>query len=105
VFETLSGRRTIGRGARAVEVLDVGPTSHAAAMLAVYVPAEKLLFQGDLLRINEHGGPVVSPDANRDLDSIIRRFRLDVRTIGAVHGLNGTVEDLREAIRRGATAQ
>ncbi|HEX8455403.1 MAG TPA: MBL fold metallo-hydrolase [Longimicrobium sp.] len=104
VFETLSGRRTIGRGARAVEVLNVGPTSHAAAMLAVYVPAQKLLFQGDLLRINEQGGPVVSPDANRDLESLIRRFRLDVRTIGAVHGLNGTMDDLREAIRRGASA-
>jgi len=105
VFETLSGRRTIGRGARAVEVLDVGPTSHAAAMLAVYVPAQKLLFQGDLLRINEHGGPVVSPDATRDLDTIVRRFRLDVRTIGAVHGLNGTMDDLREALRRGTGAR
>jgi glyoxylase-like metal-dependent hydrolase (beta-lactamase superfamily II) len=104
LFETLTGRRTIGRGARAVEVLDVGPTSHAAAMLAVYVPAQKLLFQGDLLRINEHGGPVVSPGATRDLDAIIRRFRLDVRTIGAVHGLNGTMDDLRDAIRRGAAA-
>lgn len=105
VFETLSARRAIGRGARAVQVLNVGPTSHAAAMLAVYVPAQKLLFQGDLLRINEQGGPVVSPDATRDLDSIIRRFRLDVRTIGAVHGLNGTMDDLREAIRRGAAAR
>jgi hypothetical protein len=74
-------------------------------MLAVYVPAQKLLFQGDLLRLNEHGGPVVSPDATRDLDSIIRRFRLDVRTIGAVHGLNGTMDDLREALRRGAGAR
>ncbi|HEX8832241.1 MAG TPA: MBL fold metallo-hydrolase [Longimicrobium sp.] len=93
-FETLSGRRTIGQRARAVEVLNVGPTSHAAAMLAVYVPAQKLLFQGDLLRINEHGGPVASPEAKRDLAALIRRFRLDVETIGAVHGLNGTLADL-----------
>jgi glyoxylase-like metal-dependent hydrolase (beta-lactamase superfamily II) len=102
VFEVLAGRRTIGRGERAVQILNVGPTSHAASMLAVYVPSQKLLFQGDLLRINEHGGPVVSPQATRDLDGIVRRFRLDVQTIGAVHGLNGTMDDLREALRRGA---
>jgi glyoxylase-like metal-dependent hydrolase (beta-lactamase superfamily II) len=95
-FETLAGRRTIGRGPTAVEVLNVGPTSHAAAMLAVYVPAQKLLFQGDLLRINELGGRVSSPEANRDLAQLIRRFRLDVQTIGAVHGLNGTMADLPE---------
>jgi glyoxylase-like metal-dependent hydrolase (beta-lactamase superfamily II) len=98
VIETVAGRRTFGRGARAVQVLNVGPTSHAAAMLAVYVPSQKLLFQGDLLRVNEHGGPVVSPDATRDLAGIIRRFRLDVQSIGAVHGLNGTMEDLRAAL-------
>ncbi len=97
--EPLRGRRTIGTGARAVEVLDVGPTSHAAAMLAVHVPAARLLFQGDLLRINAQGGPVASPEATRDLERIVRRFRLDVRTIGAVHGVNGTVDDLRAALR------
>ena len=102
-IEPFTGRRTIGHGAGAVEVINVGPTSHAASMLAVYVPAQRLLFQGDLLRINEHGGPVVSPEATRDLDRIIRRFRLDVQTIGAVHGLNGTVEDLHAALRKGST--
>ncbi len=101
-IEPFTGRRTIGRGARAVEVINVGPTSHAASMLAVYVPAQRLLFQGDLLRINEHGGPVASPEATRDLDRIIRRFRLDVKTIGAVHGLNGTMADLRQALRMGS---
>jgi glyoxylase-like metal-dependent hydrolase (beta-lactamase superfamily II) len=100
VLEPLAGRRTIGRGARAVQVINVGPTSHAAAMLAVYVPSQKLIFQGDLLRINEQGGPVASPDATRDLENIIRRFRLDVRTIGAVHGRNGTMDDLRAALAR-----
>ena len=93
-IETVRGRRIIGRGARAVEVFDVGPSSHAASMLAVYVPSEKLLMQGDLLRINEHGGRVVSPEATADLAQIIRRLRLDVRTIGAVHGVNGTTADL-----------
>ena len=99
-METVHGRRRIGKGARSIEIIDAGPTSHASSMLVVYVPSQKLLFQGDLLRINRAGGPVVSPDATRDLDRIIRRERLDVRSIGAVHGLNGTMEDLRTALAR-----
>jgi glyoxylase-like metal-dependent hydrolase (beta-lactamase superfamily II) len=100
-FETVRARRRIGKGARSVEVIDASPTSHASSMLVVYLPSQRLLFQGDLLRINRAGGPVVSPDATRDLERIIRRERLDVRSIGAVHGLNGTMEDLRAALARG----
>jgi hypothetical protein len=65
-----------------------------------YVPSQRLLFQGDLLRINAHGGIVAGSDAARDLERIIRRFGLDVETIGAVHGLNGTMADLRTALER-----
>lgn len=104
-IEAVAGRRVIGRGPRRVEVIDVGPTSHAAAMLAVYVPAQRLLFQGDLLRINEGSGPVVSPEATRDLHRIIRRFRLDVTSIGAVHGVNGTMDDLRRALASATDAE
>lgn len=99
-IETLHGRRRIGKGSRSVEIIDVGPTSHAASMLAVYVPSQRLLFQGDLFVTNRAGDPVSTPEANRDLDRIIRRERLDVRTIGGVHGLNLTLKDLQAAISR-----
>ncbi|HEX8390826.1 MAG TPA: MBL fold metallo-hydrolase [Longimicrobium sp.] len=102
-IEGVTGRRSFPAGGSRVEVINVGPTSHAAAMLAVYVPSERLLFQGDLLRINEGSGPVMSPEATRDLDAIIRRFRLDVANIGAVHGMNGTMDDLRAALRKAET--
>jgi hypothetical protein len=93
------GALAVGVGARAVRVLDVGPTSHAAAMLAVHVPAARLLFQGDLLRINAAGGPVVAPDAARDLERVLR-LTPGVEAIGAVHGINGTPGDLRAARER-----
>jgi glyoxylase-like metal-dependent hydrolase (beta-lactamase superfamily II) len=102
-IEAVRGRRTIGRGARRVEVIEVSPTSHASSMLVVYLPEQKLLFQGDLLRINREGGPVVSPEATRDLQRIIQQFGLDVRSIGAVHGENGTPDDLRTALARGSS--
>jgi glyoxylase-like metal-dependent hydrolase (beta-lactamase superfamily II) len=101
-IETLAGRRVVGSGTRSVEILNVGPTSHASAMLAVYVPSQGLLFQGDLLRINAEGGVVAAPEAARDLEGIIRRYGLDVRVIGAVHGLNGTMADLSAAVRMGS---
>jgi hypothetical protein len=69
-------------------------------MLAVHVPAARLLFQGDLLRINAAGGPVAAPDAARDLERVLRRVR-GVEAIGAVHGMNGTPGDLRAAQARG----
>ncbi|CAN5850258.1 hypothetical protein BH24ACI5_BH24ACI5_19850 [soil metagenome] len=99
-IEPVTGRRTFGRGARSIEIIDVSPSSHAASMLAVYVPSERLLFQGDLLRVNQHGGAVMSPDATRDLARIIERFGLDVETIGAVHGRNATMADLRGVLAR-----
>jgi glyoxylase-like metal-dependent hydrolase (beta-lactamase superfamily II) len=99
-LRTVRGAMTVGAGARAVRVLDVGPTSHAAAMLAVHVPAARLLFQGDLLRINAAGGPVAAPDAARDLERVLR-LTPGVAAIGAVHGMNGTPDDLRAARERG----
>ena len=103
-IEPVRGRRTIGTGARRVELIEVSPTSHASSMLVVYLPEQKLLFQGDLLRINREGGPVSSPAATRDLQRIIDQFRLDVRSIGAVHGENGTPDDLRSALARAPSA-
>jgi glyoxylase-like metal-dependent hydrolase (beta-lactamase superfamily II) len=97
LVEVVRERRRIGRGTRVVDVLDISPTSHASSMLAVYLPGEKLLMQGDLLRINQHGGPVVSPQATADLVRVIQRFGLEVTMIGAVHGVNGTPGDLPKA--------
>ena len=68
-------------------------------MLVVHVPSQRLRFQGDQLRVNEHGGPARSPEATRDLAAIIRRHELDVATIGAVHGRNATGEELRAIVK------
>ena len=93
----VKGRRVFGKGAVKAVVIDIGPTSHAASMLAVYVPTQKLLFQGDLLRINDPGGVATAVDAANDLDRIIRTLKLDVQTIGSVHGKNGTLADVKAA--------
>ncbi|CAN5775458.1 MBL fold metallo-hydrolase [soil metagenome] len=98
-LETVARQKTIGRGATSIRVINAGPTSHAEGMLVAYLPSHKLLFQGDFLRINAAGGPALGTGIARELDDFIRRRRLDVQHIGAVHGLNGTIEELRAAAR------
>lgn len=46
--ETVSKKRLITDGTRTVELISVGPNPHTQESLVVYVPREKILFQGDL---------------------------------------------------------
>ena len=47
-IETIQKKKTITDGVRTVELIDVGPNPHSNENLIVYIPAEKILFQGDL---------------------------------------------------------
>ena len=82
-----------------MEIVDVGPTSHATGMLVGHVPSRRLLFQSDLLRVNEPGSAVTRTQAAADLASAIGRLGLDVETIAGVRGRVGTADDLRAASR------
>lgn len=47
-FEPVRDRWVLDDGERRVEVIEAGPFSHADEMLVVYLPKERILFQGDL---------------------------------------------------------
>lgn len=47
-IETFNKKRTITDGERSVELIDVGPNPHSEENVVVYLPKEKILFQGDL---------------------------------------------------------
>jgi glyoxylase-like metal-dependent hydrolase (beta-lactamase superfamily II) len=100
LIETVTDALAIGTADGVIQILNPGPTSHAAGMLLAYLPHHRLLFQGDFLRINQPGGPAPGTGIARELEQIIERLRLDVHYIGAVHGLNGTIHDLRAAAVR-----
>jgi hypothetical protein len=70
----------------------------------VYVPSRRLLFQGDLLQVDDAGPPRVAQTA-ADLAALIERHALDVQTIGSVHGRNATMADLRAALPRSGTGR
>jgi hypothetical protein len=77
---------SVGRSGARIEIINASPSAHAASMLIAWVPSERLLFQGDLLRVNDEGGAASSPGATQDLRDIIQRLKLNYATIGAVHG-------------------
>jgi glyoxylase-like metal-dependent hydrolase (beta-lactamase superfamily II) len=46
--ETFSRKRVVTDGERTVELINVGASPHATENVVVYLPKEKILFQGDL---------------------------------------------------------
>lgn len=97
VLEPVHERRTIGTGDRAVEVVNIGATAHAASMLVANVPSARLLYQGDLLRAHEDGEVIRGTTGSADLWNALRKHQLSPETIAGAHGRVATIAELRAA--------
>jgi hypothetical protein len=75
-------------------------------MLVAYLPAEKLIFQGDLLNRPGNGDPATINDTTVHFASWLESSKLAVDRIIGVHGPPSTLEELRKGVsdRRGARA-
>lgn len=95
-------RRTFTDGKQTVEVIDIGPSPHAEEMLVVYLPKEKLVFQGDLVNLPFSGKYLNSTvnDTTLHFFDAVSRLNLDVKRVAAVHGPSTTWDDLREAVEK-----
>lgn len=103
VFEFVSGgKRVFTDGKQTVEVIDIGPGPHAREMLVVYLPKEKLVFQGDLVNLPNSGRwmPSTVNDSTVHFLDTLGRLNLDVKRVAAVHGPATSIEDLRDAVNR-----
>jgi glutamate racemase len=71
-------------------------------MLVVYLPKEKLVFQGDLVNLPNSGKwmPSTVNDSTVHFLDTLGRLSLDVKRVAAVHGPATSIEDLREAVNR-----
>jgi hypothetical protein len=70
-------------------------------MLIVYLPKERMLFEGDLLDIDGSAQvPAIAGEDTRALFTQMARLGLDVQTVVPVHGRVGTIDDLRKAVQR-----
>lgn len=108
VVEIIEGkRRVIADATHRVEVYDIGPTPHAEEMLVVYLPGERLLYQGDLLELDDDD-PITELTANEVTDYFYERLvslGLKVDKIIGTEGRAATLEDLRKAVRLRGQAQ
>ena len=99
-IEEVAERRTFGSGAVAIDVHRIA-TSHSDTNLLIHIPAQKLLFQGDLFYLPERGAVPPAFAVTADLDRAIRERQLDVAKIVGVHGRVATAANMAESLRRG----
>ena len=88
-IETVQGgRRVFADATRRVELLDIGRNPHTDEMLVAWLPAERIMFQGDLW--NPFWGNVGAPRQDnattRYFVEWLRRSGLQPETVVGVHG-------------------
>jgi|GEM_PF-421304 len=95
-----NGKHVIRDDHHVVELYDIGPYWHAKEELLVYLPREKLLFEGDLFTsgFGDEVGP--AKDSTFLLAEKIKKLGLDVQQIIGVHGRLRPIGDLNKAIER-----
>lgn len=96
--EAVADRRVFQGAGRRVEVISTGGGSHVDAELLVYLPAQRLLYQGDFVTFPDYGGDAPDIPVTRELAALIRKLRLDVDTIVGTHGRLGTLAELNRAV-------
>ena len=102
VIETIQDRkRVFSDEQHTVEVYDIGPGPHTKEMLIVYLPKEKILFQGDLLNLPS-GTQAITPgnETTAHFAEKLKELGLSVERIAAVHGRTATIADLRTAVEK-----
>jgi glyoxylase-like metal-dependent hydrolase (beta-lactamase superfamily II) len=97
-FELVRGRLTLGSGPAALELHDIGPNPHTEEMLVAYVPAARLVFQGDLLNADWSGRSRPANATTAAFAAWLGRSGLAVDRVAGVHGPVRSREQLAEAV-------
>jgi glyoxylase-like metal-dependent hydrolase (beta-lactamase superfamily II) len=101
VIETIAGRKRVFRDDRhVVELYDIGPSPHTDEMVIVYLPKEKILFQGDLFSPADTGPLPAALRPTVHLAEKIRELGLQVETVVGVHGRPARYAELQETLER-----
>ena len=110
LLETFAQKRVITDGERSVELINVGASPHAKENVIVYLPKEKILFQGDLFY---YSGLNAFPARDPSRDSVMKFFaawllknKLEPAQIYGFHDRGfATMEQVRRILnlKRGAS--
>jgi glyoxylase-like metal-dependent hydrolase (beta-lactamase superfamily II) len=96
------GKYVLSDGVRTVELHPVQGGAHAQGMLVAYLPAEKMLINGDLYTPPASGVPLPAANPNmRTLHQNMQRLRLDVAQHVPLHGAPGPNEDFLKIVAGG----
>jgi hypothetical protein len=91
----------ISDGVRTIDLYPVQGLNHAANMLMVYLPKEKILVNADLYSPPAQGAPAPAPNPNmRTLQRNIQRLKLDVAQHVPIHGQPGPGDQFAQIIGR-----
>ncbi len=92
--QPVNAKYTVSDGVRTMDMHPVQGLNHAASMLIVHLPTEKILINADLYSPQVPGQP--APAVNPSLTSLasnIQRLKLDVARHVPIHGIVGPHED------------
>jgi len=93
-----NGRRVLKDGTRELELIDIGPNPHSREMVIAWLPAEKVVFQGDLFFVPNNDAPFGPPQASTaSFAAKLRELKLPAEKIASVHGDTATAAQFREA--------
>jgi glyoxylase-like metal-dependent hydrolase (beta-lactamase superfamily II) len=107
-FETFTDKHVLTDGTRSIEIYQITGGGHNDAFAMVYLPKEKILVEADAYTpAAANAPPPAAPNPySVNLNDNIRRLKLDVRQIAALHGPRlKTMADLRAAIGQGPVAR
>jgi len=93
-----NGKRVLADQTRRLELIDIGPNPHAREMVIAWLPAEKVVFQGDLFFVPNNDAPFgPTQTSTASFAKKLKELGLPVERIAAVHGTTATIQQFREA--------
>ena len=100
-IETVNQKYVLTDDVRTIDLYPVQGLNHAANMLVVYLPKEKILVNADLYSPPAQGAAAPAPNANmRALQRTIQRLKLDVAQHVPIHGQPGPGDQFAQIMAR-----
>ena len=84
IFRLVARKTTVGAGVNRLELYPVG-TETGERMIMVYLPGHRLLYASDLVQGPVQGGSFLMPQYLSELSDAVKRERLMVDTVFAMH--------------------
>jgi glyoxylase-like metal-dependent hydrolase (beta-lactamase superfamily II) len=97
-FEPVSDHKSVGDGARTLEIHHVQGNAHNEGLLMVYLPKEKILVEADAFTPRPGPPPPTPNPFTVNLHENIVRLNLDVERIAPIHGTVVPLAALRTSI-------